>query len=368
MPRIQLRRGTAAQWTASNPVLAAGEVGVELDTGYLKVGNGTDLWTARPYQEGPPGPQGETGPAGPTGPQGDTGPQGPQGLQGETGPTGPQGETGPQGPQGEGLHVDGRVPTYADLPATPTAGTALVVDADELLYVYDATEGWPADGAGVALGASTAALAAKADLVDGKIPQAQIPAVAITEYLGSVGSQAAMLALTGQRGDWCTRSDLGTDWQLIAEPASTLGNWREHTYPASPVSSVAGRTGAVTLSSDDLTDATAVGKAVAKAVDPAAARTAIGAGTSSLTLGTTGSTAAAGNDARLSDTRTPTDGTVTDAKVAAGAGIALSKLAAGHVKGSANGTATTLTVWVGTEAQYTALGTKDPNTLYFRTA
>lgn len=52
------------------------------------------------------------------------------------------------------------------------------------------------------------------------------------------------------------------------------------------------------------------------------------AGTEALrALGTTGSTAAAGNDARLSDTRTPTDGTVTNAKVASGAAIAYSKLA-----------------------------------------
>lgn len=59
----------------------------------------------------------------------------------------------------------------------------------------------------------------------------------------------------------------------------------------------------------DISDATTVGKAVLKAADAAAARTAIGAGTSNLAIGTTGSTAAAGNDARLADTRTPTAGT-----------------------------------------------------------
>lgn len=157
----------------------------------------------------------------------------------------------------------------------------------------------------------TAKLAAKADLDgSGQILAAQIPAVALTDFLGAVGTQAAMLALTGQRGDWCTRTDRGTDWQLIAEPSSTLANWREKTYPASPVSSVNGRTGAVDTSSADITDATAVGRNVIKAADAAAARAAIGAGTSSLTTGTTGSTAAAGNDSRLSNTRTPTTGTV----------------------------------------------------------
>lgn len=146
-------------------------------------------------------------------------------------------------------------------------------------------------------------------LVGGTIPQAQLPAIAVTEFLGAIGSQAAMLVLTGQRGDWCTRTDLGTDWQIIAEPSTTLANWRERTYPTSPVSSVAGRNGAVTLSTADITDATMVGRNVMKAADAAAVRTVIGAGTSSLTLGTSGSTAAAGNDSRLSDTRTPTTGT-----------------------------------------------------------
>lgn len=55
----------------------------------------------------------------------------------------------------------------------------------------------------------------------------------------------------------------------------------------------------------DVSDSTATGRAVLTAADQAAARTAIGAGTSSLAIGTTAGTAAAGNDARLSDARTP---------------------------------------------------------------
>jgi hypothetical protein len=86
----------------------------------------------------------------------------------------------------------------------------------------------------------------------GKIPTAQLPAVALADFLGAVGSQAAMLGLVGQRGDWCTRTDLGTDWQLITEPSSSLASWREHVYPGSPVQSVAGKTGAVTLVKGDV--------------------------------------------------------------------------------------------------------------------
>lgn len=47
--RIQLRRGTAANWTTANPVLASGEIGVETDTGKLKVGDGSSAWASRPY-------------------------------------------------------------------------------------------------------------------------------------------------------------------------------------------------------------------------------------------------------------------------------------------------------------------------------
>lgn len=49
------------------------------------------------------------------------------------------------------------------------------------------------------------------------------------------------------------------------------------------------------LTSDDITDATTVGKSVLTAANVAAARTAIGAGTSSLVVGTTAQQAAAGN-------------------------------------------------------------------------
>lgn len=102
----------------------------------------------------------------------------------------------------------------------------------------------------------TTTLSAKADLDGGgKIPQSQLPAIALTEHLGAVASQSAMLALTGQRGDWCTRTDTNTNWTLIAEPSSSLSSWLQHTYPASPVSSVAGRTGAITLSVADVSGA-----------------------------------------------------------------------------------------------------------------
>lgn len=56
-----------------------------------------------------------------------------------------------------------------------------------------------------------------------------------------------------------------------------------------------GSGGATTVTSANITDASAVGKAVLVAKDAATARSSIGAGTSSLALGTTAATAMAGN-------------------------------------------------------------------------
>ena len=95
-------------------------------------------------------------------------------------------------------------------------------------------------------------LADKADLVGGVVPTAQIPAIAITEYLGSVASQVAMQALVGDRGDWCLRSDLGTTWVLSDDDSTLLASWTQLLYPTAPVTSVAGRTGAVTLANTDI--------------------------------------------------------------------------------------------------------------------
>jgi hypothetical protein len=47
--RMQQRRGTSTQWTAANPVLAAGEIGFETDTNKFKIGDGTSTWSLLQY-------------------------------------------------------------------------------------------------------------------------------------------------------------------------------------------------------------------------------------------------------------------------------------------------------------------------------
>ena len=48
--RIQLRRGGAQEWANSNPTLAQGELGVELDTGRFKIGDGVTAWNSLRYE------------------------------------------------------------------------------------------------------------------------------------------------------------------------------------------------------------------------------------------------------------------------------------------------------------------------------
>lgn len=44
--RIQIRRGTAAQWTSANPIMGQAEFGVETDTGKFKIGDGVTPWNS----------------------------------------------------------------------------------------------------------------------------------------------------------------------------------------------------------------------------------------------------------------------------------------------------------------------------------
>jgi hypothetical protein len=107
--QIQIRRAVSTDWSSINPILAEGELGVELDTSKFKIGLGTTAWNSLPYAtgvqgltgiQGTIGLQGIQGSQGTTGTQGITGTQGTQGLQGVQGVQGTQGTTGTQGALG----------------------------------------------------------------------------------------------------------------------------------------------------------------------------------------------------------------------------------------------------------------------------
>jgi len=205
LTRMQQRRGTEAQWNDADPILAQGEVGVNLTNGFVKIGDGFKPWSELPYQIGPTGPRGDDGergpigvewrgtwnaettydspdavayngdawfalqestgvtPAenaswsklttsvGPTGPQGnpgvqgfpgDRGPTGPTGSTGPTGPTGPTGAKGNQGDTGQQLLVLGALEEESQLPTeNNNPGDAYIIGDD--LWVYSiVTDSW----------------------------------------------------------------------------------------------------------------------------------------------------------------------------------------------------------------------------------
>jgi len=50
--KIQLRRDSAVNWAAKNPVLAEGEIGIDLDINRMKVGDGVTPWTTLVFTAG----------------------------------------------------------------------------------------------------------------------------------------------------------------------------------------------------------------------------------------------------------------------------------------------------------------------------
>lgn len=84
------------------------------------------------------------------------------------------------------------------------------------------------------------------------IPTSQIPAIAITEFLGSVNNETEMLALAGQQGDWCLRTDVAVGYVIVGTDPSVIAGWEAFTIPGSAVTSINGQVGTVVLGPADV--------------------------------------------------------------------------------------------------------------------
>ena len=243
--------------------------GLPADTPVGSIAAAVDAWLAVNAGDlsGPPGPKGDkgdtgdTGPAGPKGDKGDTGDQGIQGPQGETGPTGLTGATGSQGPKGD---------------PGDTGPTGPKGDPGDTGPTGPQGEQGPQGDQG-----STGAIGPQGEglQIGGQVPDyASLPSSGVAD--GELWLAGGRLYLR-DAGAWPVEADGvylgGAAWSAITGKPSVFPP-ATHSHPAA-----------------DISDSTTVGRAVLTAADAAAARSAIGAGTSSLALGSTGSTAAAGN-------------------------------------------------------------------------
>lgn len=129
---------------------------------------------------------------------------------------------------------------------TTLAGVASGAFGRTLLGAAAATD------ARTALGLSAVAISGSAsDITTGTLPSSVLPPLAINDTF-VVANQAAMLALTAQRGDIAKRTDLnGQAFVLQADAPATLGNWIA-LNTTSDVMSVNGQTGAVVLTKSDV--------------------------------------------------------------------------------------------------------------------
>ena len=86
---------------------------------------------------------------------------------------------------------------------------------------------------------------------DGLLDASILPAIALTDTF-TVASQAEMLALNAQQGDIAIRTDENKTYILKTSGASTLANWVMLKTPDCKVLSVNGKTGANTLTTDNI--------------------------------------------------------------------------------------------------------------------
>ncbi len=293
--KIQLRNDTAANWKAANPVLLKGELGIEIDTRKLKIGDGISVWSALKYISDDI-------------------------IIANINPT----STDTNYDVGE-LWVNQSEKSVFILIATSETAAVWkrLVSADELVVVLEAevaqklktartisllgdvTGATSFDGSedvamtvfmkntGATEGTFTkvtvnekglitktelltaddipsltlekiadAGTAARRDVgtsagnlveisANGKISKTLLPPIAITDT-HVVASEKAMLALTAQKGDVAIRSDENRTYILKQEPAKNKVNWLELKSPECTVFSVNGKQGDVVLSTTDI--------------------------------------------------------------------------------------------------------------------
>ena len=295
--KIQLRNDTAANWAAVNPVLLKGEIGIEIDTRKIKIGDGLATWETLKYVSDDIVVS-ETNPT-----DADTDYDiGEMWLnkaeykffvliaKNETAavwkriPTAEELEVVAESQVAQKLKEARKISVSGDATGETefdgsedanieillansgtTAGTFTKFTVNEKGLIIKSELLTPEDIPELTLAKITDAGTAAArnvgskagNLVElganGKIDKKYLPPIAITEPF-AVSSEEEMLALTAQKGDVAIRSDESKSYILKNAPASNLENWLELQSPDCKISSVNGQVGAVVLTTADINE------------------------------------------------------------------------------------------------------------------
>lgn len=294
--RIQLRNDTASNWVTSNPVLLKGELGIEIDTGKMKVGDGATTWGTLSYLTS----QIEISTVSPTTSDTDfdigtlwidtelgtvhilisstttavwirlvdsteiakvaasitadrLSTARTIGLTGDaTGSTtfdGSENKTITVVLKNSGVTAGTYTKLTVNAQGIVTSATAITEDDLPSISSSKIT------GLGTAATKDTGSTAGNVVLVnsDGKIDENLLPSLAITEVY-EVVSQTAMLALDAQVGDVAIRTDESKTYILSSTPATTVDNWKLLRTPTDTVLSVNSKTGTVVLTTTDIAE------------------------------------------------------------------------------------------------------------------
>lgn len=294
---LQLRTGSTTQWAASTRILAVGEPGVETDSGRIKIGDGTNLWSALPWSGAAIVKSGTNGALTVNGadvvvyslPTATSDTLGGIKSSSGTGKVTVDSSTGTASvnnvasadrlSSSRTISLSGDVTGSgsfngsANLAITTalagqafTAGTYTKVTVNTKgivtgvanLSASDVPNGISASkisGLGSAATKNTGTASGNVPVLgsDGKLDTAVLPALAITNTF-TASSRADMLKLTAQTGDVCvisTGGDKGS-YILIKDDPTQSANWQLLTPPADAVTSVNGKTGVVTLTTSDV--------------------------------------------------------------------------------------------------------------------
>lgn len=293
--KIQLRNDTAANWKAANPVLLKGEIGIEIDTRKLKIGDGISVWTGLKYVSDNVLVENTNPTASDTDHDvgviwvnqsektvfiliatSSTAAVWKRLVSDEEVIVVAESQVAQKLKTARAISLSGDVTGATTFDGSEDAAITVVlkntganegtftkvtvnekglITKTELLTPEDIPELTLAKITDAGTAANRDVGTAEGNLVavgaDGKINETLLPKIAITDT-HVVADEAEMLALTAEKGDVAIRTDLNRSFILKQAPADNLANWLELKSPECTVFSVNGKQGDIVLSTTDV--------------------------------------------------------------------------------------------------------------------